>query len=212
MTTTPPHPLAVLRRTWWVALLVLLLSLATAHVLTRRTTPVYRAASTVVVIPNGAVVTSVREIIDSLDTLDRRTVVATLARLAHSQPVVAAAAEKAGMPREVSRQHRVRTIVLPNTNIIDIEVTGPDPEACATLANGVAQSASSEAIQLYQTFRMRLLDEAVPSRRPIRPDVQRNLTVAAVLGALGGLALAAAIEWARRAAAASREAPAPPAQ
>jgi capsular polysaccharide biosynthesis protein len=187
---TQASPLSLLRRTWWLTALVVAIALVVATILTRRATPVYRSTATVVVVPNGAVVTTPRDVIDSLDTLDRRSVVATLARVAYSQPIVREAAERAGLPPEAARRCRVRSIVLPNTNIVDIDVTGPEPEACARLANAVADRASSEAMLLYQPFRMRLLDEATPGRRPISPDLRRNLIVAGALGALAGLLVA----------------------
>src|SRR5689334_14479167 len=125
-----PLPLGPLARTWWLAPIVLVAALATAWGLTARQQPTYRSTTAVLVIPNGITVESVRDYIDSLANLDRRNVVATLARVTHGSDLVQRAAERAGMP-DGAHGYEVRSIVLPNTNIIEVEVDGPSPDGCA---------------------------------------------------------------------------------
>jgi capsular polysaccharide biosynthesis protein len=193
-----------LARRWWLVPIVLAVSLATAWTLTARQRPTYRATTAVVVIPNGVVVEAVRDFIDGLANLDRRSVVATLARVTHSTDIVDRAAERITLSSSDRSRCVVRSIVLPNTNIIEIEVEGPSPEGCANLANAIASVAASETVDLYRIYRMKVLDVAVPSRRPVSPDLQRNLLVAAILGLVGGLLLGAAVDWTLRAMAKDR--------
>ena len=196
------QPVRALARTWWVVPLALAAALGTSYVLTSRETPVYRASTSVVVVMNSLTVESVRDTIDGLANLDRRNVVATLARLTHSTDVMRQAAARVPLEESQRRAFSVRSIVAPNTNIIEIEVTGPDAAVAASYATEIATVSASQTAELYRIYRMKVLDEAEGSRRPIRPDWRRNLVVAGVLGLVGGLLLAAGVDWLRRAAAA----------
>ena len=155
-----PHPLRALVSNWWLVPLVVAASLTTALVLTKRETPTYRASTSVVVVMNAQVVESVRDTIDGLANLDRRNVVATLARLTHSTDVLREAAAR--IPLEETPRHRyvVRAIVAPNTNIIEIEVTGPDPAIAVRYAMEIAAVSASQTSELYRIYRMKVLDEA----------------------------------------------------
>lgn len=200
-----PHPLTALSRTWWLVPAAVVAALVVSFVLTRNERPTYRAGGSVVVIPNGVAIESVRDQIDALANLDRRNVVATIAGIAHSTDVLTRAAARAGMTPDAARPYRVRATVRPNTNILDIEVLGPDAAACATLAREVAAIASSECTDNYRIYRLRPLDAAVAPSRPDSPDMRRNLIVGGILGLLAGLLLAASSEWARRGLAARAE-------
>ena len=193
------NPLRAWTRTWWVVPVVLVAAVATAAILTARQRPAYRSKTAVIIVPNSKAVESVRDFIDSLSNLDRRNVVATLARVLHSGDIVDRAADAVTVAPFYRRDYIVRSIVLPNTNIIEVEVEGPKPDGCAALANAIALTASSETGELYRIYRLKVLDEAVAARHPVSPDVQRNLVVAGILGRVGGVLLAAGINWARRA-------------
>lgn len=192
------HPLRALARTWWLVPLALAAALVMAFVLTKQQRSTYSATSSVIVVPEGTAVESVRDQIDALGNLDRRNVVATIAGLAHSRDLRARAARRAGLPPEGVGSYRVRAIVRPNTNILDIEVLGPRPDICAKMADEIVSIAGSEVTNTYRVYRLRVLDEAVVPTRPVSPDMRRNLLTGGVLGLLAGLLLAAGIEWARR--------------
>lgn len=193
-----PHPLKALARTWWIVPLAVVVALVASFVLTRREQPMYSSITSVIVIPEGTAVESVRDQIDALANLDRRNVVATIAGIAHSDEVLGRAARRAQIPDASARRFRVRAIVRPNTNILDIEALGPDPAHCAALAHEVASIAGTECTLNYRIYRLRTLDEAEPSSRPVSPDLRRNLIVGGILGLLAGVLVAAGTEWARR--------------
>lgn len=195
---TSSHPLKALARTWWLVPVAIVAAVAVSYLLTRRETPTYSSSASVIVVPEGTAVESVRDQIDALGNLDRRNVVATIAGLAHSRDVLGRAGRRAGLSAEAVRRYRVRAIVRPNTNILDIEVLGPEPKPCADMAHEVASIAGSEVTNTYRVYRLRMLDDAVVPTRPVSPDMGRNLLTGAVLGLLSGLLVAAGIEWARR--------------
>jgi uncharacterized protein involved in exopolysaccharide biosynthesis len=189
---------SLVARTWWMVLLSLVAAVAAAFVLTRREVPRYSSTTSVIVVPEGTIVESVRDQIDALANLDRRNVVATIAGIAHSQEVLGRAARRSGIEERGVRRYRVRAIVRPNTNILDIEALGPDPQRCAALAHEVASIAGAECTNNYRIYRLRVLDDSPVPERPVSPDMRRNLLVGGVLGLLAGLLLAAGTEWTRR--------------
>jgi len=185
--------LRVLKKRWWVLLLVLVACLGVAALHTWRQEPVYKASTKLVVVPNEQV-REASDVIRSLDTLDRRSVVATLAELPETREMRVAAQERLGLADSDRRACRVRTAVLPNTNIIRIDVEGPDPATAADFANALAVVTRARSAQIYRIYEMQTLEEASQRRGPVHPNPRRNYTVAAILGILLGLAAAFALE------------------
>lgn len=183
-------------RGWWIVVLALAVALAVAWWLTGRETPVYSAEALVVVTPSSELQAN-DELLDAIEALERRTVVATFARLPRAPETKRRAAERMGVePREI-RDYWVGASVVPSTNVIRIEVQGPDAERAAAVANAVSAATRREARRLYRIYSLREMAAAEVPRRPVRPDLRRNLAVAAVLGLFVGLTVAVGIELAR---------------
>ena len=171
-------------------------ALAAAAFYTARQQPVYRATTILAVVPT-ADVQGTEEILRSLDTLERRTVVATFAKVASTAATRKAAAQALALPPRALRAYRMRGSVMPNTNIIQLEVDGPDPRTAAALANAAAAVTLREARRMYRIYGMRTLEEAAPSRHPVYPTPRRNYVVAAVLGLFVGALAALLLAWLR---------------
>lgn len=180
-------------RRWWVVLLAAALAVAAAAWATSRQRPVYRASTTMAVIPNSEV-SGTEDVLRSLDTLERRTVVATFARIPSAAETRVDAARRMKVPDRDIRSYHIRASVLPNTNIIKVDVEGPDPRLVAAVANAVAATTRREARSMYRIYTMHTLEKAVPSRRPIHPTPGRNYLVAGILGLFLGIAAALLIE------------------
>jgi len=179
----------MLRRGWWIAPPVFGLALAAAAFFTARQEPVHRATTMLVVTPNTSV-EGTADLIRGLETLERRTVLATFARIPMTAEMRLAVAQRLGLSGAQARSLDITASVVPNTNILRIDVDGPDPVQVAKAANEAAELTREEARGLYRIFTMRTLAAARPPARPIHPDPRRNLTVAAILGAFAaGLAV-----------------------
>ena len=101
-----------------------------------------------------------------------------------------AVAERIGLDSSQAGSLRITASVVPNTNILRIDVDGADPEQVADAANATAEVTRDEARSLYRIFTMRTLEAARPPTRPAHPDPRRNMTVAAILGVFAaGLAV-----------------------
>jgi diguanylate cyclase (GGDEF)-like protein len=88
-------------------------------------------------------------------------------------------------------QYSWTSVVVPDTNIIELTVEGRSPQTAALLANNIGQSAIAYIEGLYPVYSLRLLDAAQPENTPISPQPLRDALTALALGlALGaGLAL-----------------------
>lgn len=173
-----------LRARWWLVLLAVAVAVGASALATARQQPLYRASASLVVAPN----TSIEEpadILRSLETLERRSIIATFARIPGSQEAGRAVAGQLGLPN--LEGWRIEGSVLPNTNIIRIDAEGPDAARVAQVANAAAEATRQEARALYRIFTMKVLAEATPPTRAALPDWPRNLLVATAIGLLLGL-------------------------
>lgn len=191
MTRDVPYTRA-LRRGWPLVVIALAVALVTAFLVTEAQPRRYRSSATLVVTP--AQVASTRELIDSIESLERRTVVATFARLATTDVLRETVAQQLGITPDRGRQFQLDAAVVPNTNMIRIDVEGPDAATTASFANGAALATAREAQALYRVYGMRLVNRAVAARQPSHPDPKRNFLVAGLLGLALGAAAAFALD------------------
>jgi capsular polysaccharide biosynthesis protein len=184
--------IAALRHGWWLILAAIAVALLMAAMLSRGQVPLYRTATTLIVVP-ARETKDTGDILKSLDTLERRTVVATFARIPSAPETRAAAAKSLSLDENALAGYRIEGAVVPNTNIIRIDVEGSDGKTVADVANAAAAVTNTRARALYRIYAMETLALALPSSRPIHPDGRRNYLVALVLGAFVGCA--AALSW-----------------
>jgi capsular polysaccharide biosynthesis protein len=166
--------------------LVVTLSVGAAFVATSRQTPTYRTSATLAVVPNATIANGA-ELLHSLETLERRTVIATFAQIPSTERIREAAARDLQLGPESLREYRTQAFVIPNTNLIRIEVDGPDPARATTLANALVSQTASEAKALYRVFEMTALAAAVRPTEPVAPNPRRALVLATILGAFLGV-------------------------
>lgn len=194
--TDPGFYLRALRRGWWVALLAAAVTVLVAWLFASRENPVYRASASLVATPSSDV-DDAGDVLDAIDTLERRTIVATFSKIPAAPDTREDAAGRLGVePREI-RYYWIGASVLPNTNVIRIDVLGPDPERAAEVANAVAAETRHEARSLYGVYTLRRLARAVAPDEPERPNPGRAVVVGGVLGLFLGVLAALALEGLR---------------
>ena len=182
-----------LTRGWWIVLLMIVIALGVTALVTARQDVVYESSAMLVVAPTSET-NDPGDVMKSLETLERRTVIATFARI----PGTLELREAVGRQLKIAAApYRIHGSVVPNTNIIRIAAEGPKPDVVAAVANTAAELTTREARSLYRVYTMRLLARATPPRKPRSPDPQRNYLVGAAVGALLGIAAALAADRAR---------------
>lgn len=182
-----------LRRNWPVIAAVLVVALIVTAIVTARQTPVYETSAQLVVAPSASI-SDPADQVRTLETLERRTVVATFARMAATDELRAHVATALKLDPKRARAFRTRGSVVPNTNIIRIDTRGPDPKLAADIANAAAERTAREAEELYRVYSLRFLARATPPGEPAYPDRQRNFLVGGAIGLFLGVATALARE------------------
>jgi len=182
-----------LRRNWIIVIVILAVTLVVTAIVTARQTPVYEASAQLVVAPTGGT-TNPADLVRALETLERRTVVATFARITSTDESRAAVAQSLNLDPKRARAFRTHGSVVPNTNIIRIDTRGPDPKIAAAIANAAAARTATEAEALYRIYSLRFLTKATPPGAPAYPDRQRNFLAGGAIGIFLGIATALARE------------------
>lgn len=145
----------------------------------------YRASAIAAVTPNVNTL-AVSEVLRGVDTLERRTLVATIAALA-STPLT----RRQTIGSEEGDGYTIEAVVMPNTNLLRVNVEGADPKRVATIANKVPDVIGAQTTAMYKFYRVTMASEAGVPHVAAYPRVGR--TVAA--GLLVGLALGAIVAY-----------------
>jgi len=177
----------ILRRGWWIILLTALVAMAVALVATSMTPREYRSDSRYIVGPNTELVQDT-DLLRSLDTLDRGTIISTYAEIFSSERIVSAALDELQLSKQAVEKYAINAYGLPETNILVISVSGTDPNAVVKINQAVADQGLAYIQTLNQVYALNLLDSPAQPVTPIGPNPIRNAGIALLLGiGLGGL-------------------------
>ena len=181
--------LQMLRRGWWIVTLTALVAVNVALGASFFTTPLYQSSARFVVSPNADLVTG-KDMITSLEALDKRSIISTYAEFLNSRRVHDETIAALQISEATFEEYTITTVVLPEANIIDLTITGPDPLIAAQLANHIGQRTIDYISLLYSAYDISILDSAVPADLPVSPKTLRDSALALVLGLVGGATLA----------------------
>jgi uncharacterized protein involved in exopolysaccharide biosynthesis len=182
----PPPPrnfaddvFAAMRRRWGTIAAIAILATVLAWIAAAMQPKKYRAIAMGAVTPIAELTSS--EMIRGVDTLERRVVVASVAALA-SAPATTHAAQ--------AGNYDVTAIVLPNTNLFNIEVEGANPREAAAIANRVTPILSRQSRAMFRVYGVTLLSPAPVPSAPVLPRVGRAAATGLFFGILIGIAVA----------------------
>lgn len=184
------------RRRWRVLLIFMAACWMAALIYALAVTPLYRSSATFLVYPNQNV-TSSRDIVSSLDTLDKKTVSSTYADILASNRVYQDTLDRLQLEPQKLKDIRVFAQVQSDSNILVLSVEGPDPVVTTLLANNIGQNGISLIKSLYQVFDISFLDTALEPKKPFRPQPLRDGLIAAGAGLLLGLIFILVEDWIR---------------
>lgn len=182
--------LRIIRRGWWLILITALaavnFSLVYSYYLTR---PTYEAVARFIVSPNIQNIES-RDLINSLEALDKRSIISTYAEVLNSHEITTRSLGLLGVDPAQFNPYITSVTVLPDANIIRFSVQGPDPQAAATFANVIGQNAIDFIRNLYVIYNIEFLDQALVPSEPIQPKPLQNAGLALLVGIVVGVGLA----------------------
>lgn len=183
--------LQAFRRGWWIIALTLLLATFVSLLVSYFTPPVYQANARFIISPNAGIFSSSWDIVSSLDTLDRRSIVNTYKELLASPSVYSRSPDIQKLGEgAIGTDYEVMVTVVPDTNILHLTVEGPDPLIVVMIANAIGREGLEYINELYPVYNFSVLEQAEIPTRPVRPEPVQNAALAALLGAIVGVVLA----------------------
>lgn len=177
--------LRMLQKGWWIILLAALVALALSLVVSFLTVPQYSATARFIITPSPSLKTS-GEVINSLNTLDRASVVATYVEVMNSDKILSDSLTFLNVNPEVIADYTVQAVALPSSSVLELTVIGPDPKLAADLSNAIGQQTIIFSNSINFILAINFLDTAVPPIIPLSPQPLRDAGLAVVMGLVIG--------------------------
>jgi diguanylate cyclase (GGDEF)-like protein len=179
--------LRMLQRSWWIVALTALAAVNTALFLAYSATPQYTTSAKYLIAPNETILSNPGDVIRLLDS---KTYAPTYAEIWNSSDLF----RKTGAvlqlsPVELGLYTRA-AVVLPDANVIELTVSGPNPTLAALIANTLGELAMAKANTEVKVASTSILDLARPATKPFSPQPLRDAGLAAVVGLAIGSVLA----------------------
>lgn len=194
------HYIPLFKEGWWIVALSTLFAIAFSLYLSFTATPVYQTSAKVIIVPNPLIERSTDEL-KAQEVLDERTLAAShVERLKSSTHGDLTKRVLPLTPDQLSHlgDYTISAVVLPETSVVELFITGPNPEIARIYANGLTEQGILVFQQNYgNIYRMEFLDPAPVPSKPISPTPSRDAPLAAFLGLAFGVALLVAYEQLR---------------
>jgi|SRR5688572_12010840 len=178
----------MLQKNWWLILLTAMTALTVSLAISYAAVPQYRSIARFIIIPSSSL-TSGADVVRSLDTLDRRSVVATYAEVMNSSRILEGSADFLGLDaNSIIKEYQIQAVDLPDSSVLELTVSGPNPELAAHLANAIGFQSITFTRSLNLIYELNFLDTAIPAELPFSPEPLRDGLVALLLGVgIGGV-------------------------
>ena len=178
----------MLQKNWWLILLTAMTALTVSLAISYAAVPQYRSIARFIIIPSSTL-TSGADVVRSLDTLDRRSVVATYAEVMNSSRILEGSADFLGLDANtIIKDYTIQSVDLPDSSVLELTVSGPNPELAAQLANAIGFQSITFTRSLNLIYELNFLDTAIPAELPFSPEPLRDGLVALLLGVgIGGV-------------------------
>lgn len=180
----------VIQRGWWLILVTVLAAVNISLIYSYYfTVPMYEAVARFIVSPNLQN-TDNRDIVNSLEALDKRSIISTYAEVLSSHQIIDSTMELLRENPDDFDAYVISVAVLPDANIIRFSVKGPNPEVAALLANSIGQHAIDFVKNLYVIYNIDFLDKAFAPTDPYQPQPIQDAGLALMVGLVLGVGLA----------------------
>jgi len=183
--------LRMMQRGWWLILLSILVAVNSSLIYSYFfAIPMYESSARFIVSPNIQNFEAGKDLANSLATLDKRSIITTYAEIVNSNQIFEGNLELFGLQPIDFLDYEVSVVVLPDTNILQLTVLGPNPEVVAFLANSTGHYAIDYIVALYQVYEISFIDTAIVPIEPYIPRPFQDAVIAFFIGALIGIGLA----------------------
>jgi uncharacterized protein involved in exopolysaccharide biosynthesis len=183
-------------RYWFVIVAAMVLAGGAAVALVNLRDPTYSAHALVAARPASAI-TDTRTIVDLVGQMGDRRVTGTLAQAFTSSQVRTEALTAVGLSAEAAKQYRVEANVLPDTHVIEVSGSGPDPNTLATYLNATVTAGMARSQGIFRVIDLERLEPARPPEQPSSPVPSRDIPLGVGLCLLLGILLAFLVDYLR---------------
>jgi capsular polysaccharide biosynthesis protein len=152
-------------------------------------TPMYESSARFIVSPNLNYVAD-RDLVNSLEALDKRSLITTYAEVINSPQIINGTILLLNGNPDNYINYTTFVSVLPDTNIINFSVRGPNPQVTTMLANSIGQHAIDFIQGIYVAYDIDFLDKATIPLEPYYPSPVSDAVLALLVGAVIGVGLA----------------------
>jgi diguanylate cyclase (GGDEF)-like protein len=185
----------VLLRKWWILLPAFLITFTTTIVLTFTQAPTYEATATFVIAPSSSF-ENMSGFVNGLEILSRRAEIAsTYAEVAASRLIRQDAADELNLSKDQRKELSVDSQLVGGTNVLGVTAQGNDPVLVRDFANMVGIKTVAYVRDLYETFDLKPLDQAMLPTSSVKPNKKLNLALGGTLGLVLGAGLAFLAEY-----------------
>jgi uncharacterized protein involved in exopolysaccharide biosynthesis len=189
--------LGIIGRYWWVVLLTTLSAVAGAALLSGTRTPTYSAHARVVVRP-APTVTDSRTVVDLVGQMGARYIVNTFAQMFTSAQVKSDSLRAINATEASVQDYDLAANVLPDTAVIEVSGSGPDPDFLANYINATVTATIDDSRDLFQVVELVSVEPASAPQQPTSPQPLRDIPLAGLFGLVVGILLALLIDYLRR--------------
>lgn len=182
--------LRAIGRGWYFLVIGLVASIIAAVLLNEAKPPTYDAVATYVVSPRLDDAGDVDERVKTLESTRSRAILTTFIEFLTSDTVHTAAGTTISLDRAALGDYDVTAAIIPESNVIETTVTGPNPQVGVLLAQAVGEDATRRFIDLYQIYDIVQLDPPTAPSTPSSAPLTHTLVTSGALGLLAGGALA----------------------
>ena len=113
----------MLKRGWWLVALAALAALNMVLVSAYFATPMFRSKASFIVSPGPSLLAGQdKEVVDSIEALDKRSIVSTYAEVLKSDTVRDDAAAQLGLAETAVSAYAINAVVLPDASVLELTV------------------------------------------------------------------------------------------
>lgn len=171
---------------WWLLGAIALVGAIAAYWLSVLNPSVYQSASKFVIATEEAI-EDPADVAAALGVLRNRQVTATFAEILQSPTLLDRATKEIG---STGSDFKSTGVVLPESNVVSLTVSGPDAEAVREVNEIIGTAAGEDFVSLYPIYRALLLESAKTPSAPASPVPIRDALFGGAVGAFLGLFLA----------------------
>jgi capsular polysaccharide biosynthesis protein len=181
--------LRIIQRGWWLILISVVaavnFSLINSYYFA---TPMYETIARFIVSPNPQYIAPT-DTANNQKVPDKRSTISTYGDILNSYQIRSSTLELLLQNPDEFKEYITSVILLPDQDIIQFSVKGPNPETTVLLANSIGQHAIDSIKTFYLAYNIDFLNRALVPSEPYEPRPAQDAGLALLMGLVFGVGL-----------------------